>query len=1084
MGSYLCQSVHQYVVCVFNRPAALLIVSLLFSCTAYSQTSRGSVSGTVLDSSGAVIVGSSVGLTNPDTGVVRTTNTNGAGIYRFDAVDLGRYSLKISMQNFRTFLYEVFQVEANRTVTIDASLEPAGIEAVVEVTGGMTEASLIRDSPLRGSSTGSSELVQIPYAWRDPFVFAPSPGVSYSNTTGFTNSADLTVNGQRPRGNNFMLDGTDNNDVSFGGQAQSFKILDAVQEVSSQTGNFGVEFGRAGGGVFNLITKSGTNEFHGTLSWRLLSQAFDSMNNLTKLNTPAGQEPKKPVYTENIYGFTLGGPIVKNKTFFFAGLQQDSRRSTSNYSFVLPTEDAVTNLKAFFPNNPRLNLYLNAIGSLRGAAKPITIILGKDPVTAVDRGTVQFATALYPQPFGYDAPQLTFRLDHNLTDTHRMSFRYTYDQQSGQTIPMFPGFYYDYRFRKQNFLFSDSYTLSPTWTNEFRFSYSRFGYENAVSSNSVPEAQTLPYLSITSVSAPGSYTGIPNFQFANKWLFQETQSKLIGRHTLRYGFEFVQQLTKRRPPFNERGILVYQNAVTPSYSAFANYLDDFSGPAGISTRNFGETVFYPNQFRQSYFFQDTWKVKPSFTLTLGLRYENFGTPANIFTYPAFAGFNPSKFLDPNQVNRDDNNLGPSFGFAWSPRATSGLPGWLFGDGKTVWRGGFQVSYDAFFDSMLANIQSDVPNSVATAFVGSFLGRGTANFVSTLPTTPRPVTPMDPQSSVLDPNIRSPYTERWSFGFQRQLPQKMLLDLSYIGTVSHKLFTNQDVNPRQLNGARVHPDFGIRQIRGSSGNSNYHALQLRVERRFERTLTFMGTYTWSRMIDSTSEIYAGTSTGFAGSGLTSMPVSQGGLGLDRALSDYHRGHIFNFTFSWDIPGPKSGFSGHLAGGWTLGGIIVFANGAPYTVMNGFDRSNDGVAADRPDIGNPSAPLNTRAIISTSCSTGYLNPDSNACVTPNDVHFVQGIGLPSSKTVGRNTLFTGLNAPVYANAIKAFSLGEGRKLEFRLEAINIFNHPSFYQIPSASVVGSPGPSGGLASRFLEEDYTSASNRSMYVQVKITF
>jgi len=727
-------------------PLGLLAIVLL-SPVAHAQTSRGTVSGTVLDSSRGLIFGGAVELANPATGVVRNTVTNSAGIYRFDAVDLGTYKIKIGMQGFKSFVYEPFAVEANRTVTIDATLEPGEIETVVEVTEGIIEASLVRDAPLRGGTFAGSELLKIPYTWLDPFFAGSYPGINYSPISFSTNSGDFAVNGQRPRANNFMLDGTDNNDVSFGGQAQMFNIQDAVQESSIQTGNFSVEFGRAGGGVFNLITKSGTNEFHGTLSWRLMSQAFDSMDNLQKLNTPAGEEPKKPVYTENIYGFTLGGPIVKNKTFFFAGFQQDSYRATQSLSFVLPTEDAVTKLESLFPGNPRWDLYRNAMGSMRGEASPIDIILGNDPVTAADRGTVQFATGLFSKPGGYDARQWTFRLDHNLSDVHRLSFRYTYSSQSGDDVIFFPGYGFDYGFRRQNFLFSDGYGLNPTWTNEFRFSYSRFGYANAISSNSVPEAQTLPWLVIPSVSTPGFNAWIPNFQYANKWLFQEAQTKLVGRHTFRYGFEFVRQLTKTRPQFNERGMLIYQNSVVPSYSGFANYLDDFSGPAGISLRNFGDAVFYPDQFRQSYFFQDTWKVTPSFTLTLGLRYENFGSPANIFKYPAFAGFDPDKFLEPNKVNADNNNFGPSFGFAWSPRARPGFLGRLFADGKTVWRGGFQVSYDAFFDSLLRDIQSDSPNSVSTYFLSSFFDRGTANFFSTLPTTPRPVTLLDSQTSV-------------------------------------------------------------------------------------------------------------------------------------------------------------------------------------------------------------------------------------------------------------------------------------------------------------------------------------------------
>src|SRR5207244_4063744 len=202
------------------------------------------------------------------------------------------------------------------------------------------------------------------------------------------NGARFSINGQRPRGNNYLLDGTENNDSFVSGEEQVFAIADAVQEVSVQTGNFGVEFGRAGGGIFNVVTKSGTNSFHGTLLWRFQTQRFNSVSNLDKMN----QTPKS-VFSHNVYGFTVGGPVRKDKTFFFGAFQQDTLRSTLNSPLVVPTEAAVNTLRSSFPSNPRLDLYLSLLGSLRGTASPIGLQLGDDPVTSVNRGVVQFATA-------------------------------------------------------------------------------------------------------------------------------------------------------------------------------------------------------------------------------------------------------------------------------------------------------------------------------------------------------------------------------------------------------------------------------------------------------------------------------------------------------------------------------------------------------------------------------------------------------------------------------------------------------------------------------------------------------------------
>lgn len=209
-------------------------------------------------------------------------------------------------------------------------------------------------------------------------------------------------------------------------------------------------------------------------------------------------------------------------------------------------------------------------------------------------------------------------------------------------------------------------------------------------------------------------------------------------------------------------------------------------------------------------------------------------PANVLKFPAFAGFDPAQFLVPNKVQPDNNNFGPSFGLALAPSYKSGLLGRLFSEGKTVWRGGYQISYDAAFGQMVSFAGVDSPNVVNVDDPGVGTGRGTPNWFAHLPAVATPPRPSDAQRNILDKNLRNPYTERWSFGFQRELPNKILLELSYVGAASHKLFTQEDINPRQLNSVqRLHPGFGIRWLRGNAGNSAYHAMKWRPDRRFAR-----------------------------------------------------------------------------------------------------------------------------------------------------------------------------------------------------------------------------------------------------------
>jgi len=1033
-------------------------VALMLALAAQAQTSRGTVSGTVTDPSGAVVAGAGIGLTHTETGVRRSGTSNEAGIYRFDAVDLGVYELKVTQPGFKSYLATGIGVQANLTTTIDPGLE-LGSETIAVQVSAEAEAVMVRDGPLRGGNFQSRQISQLPLIGRNPFslartlpgVIQPSGGPSSLRDPSY--SARFAVNGQRVRANNYLIDGTENNDISLVGSAQPFNMADAVEEVSVQTGNFSVEFGRASGGIFNVVTKSGTNQVHGTAYWRYQSQRFDSVSNLDRLN----QVPKS-VFSHNVPGFSVGGPIRRDRTFFFGSFQQDTRRSTQNFSLRLPTAASVERLRLLFPSNPRLDLYLGTLGNLRGTANSISLALGADPQTGVGRGSVASAIAPLGLPATDEGPQYLVRVDHHRSERHRFSWRYIRDSRiDTPSAVTFPGFVTDSAERNHNFLFTDSYTFGPRFTNEFRFSYGRLHIDQVrISPQSVSLAHTQPVLQIPDVAAPG---GVQPEQFrrANNLLFQETQTKLSGRHIFRYGAELLRRIATQRPIANVRGNIQYRNAPLEGYSGFANFLDDYSGPTARIQRTIGAEVFHPNQFRQTYFLQDTWKATPALTLTLGLRYENFGQVANAVRYPAFAGFDPARFLEPNKVNRDDNDFGPAFGLAWSPSFRSGWLGRLLGDRRTVWRGGYQISYEALPTQILSlNLATTTPNALFVDVTSAGTGRGDPNWSARLPAgTPRPPTIADAQEGAIEKDLRNPYTERWSFGFQRQLPGYAVLDVSYVGAAAHKLTTNADFNPLQPNGDRLHPDFGVRRVRTSQGNSAYHSLQARLDRRFAKGFQLAASYTWSKSLDSTSEGIAQVNTQSANINLNSVPVAQGGLKLDRGVSDFHRGQRLSLLYLWEIPGPSKGLWKHALGGWSIAGITTFQSGTPFTMQNGSDRNRDGHAGlDHPDIGNPQAPRHSRAVLAPAtgplrCSTGYRNPETNTCVAPSDVYWVEGTGFPNAFTAGRNTMVAGGTNNFDLTLFKSVAVGERKRLEFRWEAQNAFNHPQFVQVPGKGV-----------------------------------
>jgi hypothetical protein len=575
-----------------KRPG-LLLLRLLATCLPTGLLVAGptaTLTGRVTYTSGGVIAGVKVEATNVETNLTFPGETNAEGLFNIPNLPPGTYRVIVEKFGFRTIVKPEVELHVQDVIGVNFSIEVGSVTESIMVEAG---APLIQASPQRGGAFVSLEVRDLPLVSLNPLSLARTlPGaieLPGTGTISFDPESSFSVNGQRFRANNYLLDSTENNDIAYTGFAQRFNIADAVEEVSVQTGNFGVEFGRGGGGIFNVVTKSGTNGLHGTLLWRYQSQLFNSVSNLDKMSGAP-----RTAFSENVYGFTVGGPLRKDKTFFFGGFQQDMLRSSPDFlrrllqlTLVVPTEAAVGTLRSLFPSNPRLDLYLSLLGGLRGTASPIPIQLGDDPNTGVNRGVVQFATAPLAQHASKGEPEWLVRLDHNLSEAHRLAFRYIYDSRTiSPTAIYFPGFVTDAAWRNQNFLFTDHYTFSPSWTNEFRFSYARPEWEwDRISPQSVPLAQTLPNIVISSIAAPGIPGNLLQSLLANSLLFQETQTKLSGRHTFRYGVEFLRQLAAQSPGASSGRGVSYTNANAAGYSAFANFLDDFSGPSGRSVRS-------------------------------------------------------------------------------------------------------------------------------------------------------------------------------------------------------------------------------------------------------------------------------------------------------------------------------------------------------------------------------------------------------------------------------------------------------------------------------------------------------------------
>jgi hypothetical protein len=1094
--------------------AALLLISVIFLFSNVSgQTSRGTVTGLVIEQKGGVIPDAQIILLNLKTSLERTTRTNDEGIFRFDAVDPGLYQLKISALNFSEVVKTGIEVLANQVVQMDTELLPAGHQITVDVTGDTT-ALLQTEAPVRGGNITSDQISTLPNADRNPVSFALTlPGVT---TNRFSSGVGtFVINGARQRSNNFLIDGTENNDISIMGQGFQIKNPDSVQEVSVQTSNYDSEFGRAGGGVINVITKGGTNEFHGSLGFRLDSTADDAITSKQSLSPEIIERGRPPFGIEQWFSGTVGGPLFlprfgegsgspwyngRERTFFFFSYMNQRRRSNSVETVNTLSLAGRQRLRSLFApgTNRNVDTYLavtegvNAVSGLSG----IDLGLG--------RGEIEVGEASVGFTQKYTEHQLQGRIDHKIDDNDQLSLRYLFADQLdpfGGSPLRFPGFTTSNANRFQNFLLSETHVFSPSVTNELRLSYNRIAISLPFDPSS-PLAPTLPETRISGLTTIGIPTTNPQGRIANNYVFQDTITMLKGNHTFRVGTDLLKQRSRQFAPIAERGFLLY--SASTAFSAFANFVDDFGGSGqstGSAIKDFGSAAYYPELFRQAYFIQDRWRVTPRLTLSLGLRYENFGKPFNSIRTPAYTGlFNvdpvtgTGPYMEPNKVNPDNNNFAPSVGVAYTPNFSSGLKGLIFGDERSVIRAGYQIGYESFFNNILSNAQTSSPNIVSTGVVSSVTAanpRGLANLSTRLPVRPRPVTPLDSQT-LIDPNLKNPYYQRWSLGWQRSLPANFLLDLAYVGSKGTNLYINEDRNPF-IGSRRLDPLQGSRVVRANSGDSNYHSGQLRLVKRLSSGLSLTSSYTWSKLIDNNSDIFAGSSD-LSSSSLPIIPAVLGGERNERALGLFDRPHRASFTYTYELPFMRDqrGFLGKVFGGFQISGVTTFESGVPFTVTNGVDSNGLGGNNDRPDY-NPFGQKGVRAQLrgSRPSPTGYVNPENNfAPIDPIQAEFIQ---LPANSgrtgTLGRHTERTrGINNWDF-NIGKRIALSEGTSLELRTEFYNLFNHHQFGQGSVSSF--SPGSQGipanvqsSLQGQFLSPQFADGGGRVIMYNLRFLF
>lgn len=998
-------------------------------------------------------------------GEKRTTTTDSEGAYRFDALSLGIYKVTVKAGGFTELVITGVVVRAANSATANGTLEVSAVSSTVTVEA-TTGQELQTESGELSNTITKKEIGELPILNLNPIsLVLTEPGVTApSSREDFTNGVGFSVNGTRPRGNNFLLDGQSNNDLSITGQAFQPNNLEAIGEVTILTNSYAPEFGKGGGSVTNVIYKGGTNDFHGS-AWDLYQgsalQAIDASLKAPNGNTvecgPSGPPPGescKPVTVENTFGFSFGGPAIKNKLFGFGSAQWDRFRSTAtDFTLRVPTDAGVAALQSLGAN-PRIDALLQAIGSLRGETSINTIALGNsrpdiETGLVAPTGLSQFS----------NSREWVVKGDWLPTERDTVSVRYldsrqTFAPDTFANPGQLPGFRTQQGGPSRNLSTNWTHTFSGKAVNELRFAYSSIDFSFGL----LPETAANPASSgptafiqnfLSSIAGIGVNTAFPQGRASQTWQFQDAASYTVGRHTLRFGFDVANYIARQNVPFNSRGSINFVNggdcgtdtAGNPVIcSALANFIDDFTGPAGAVAKVFGSPLVRPNQVVQAYYGQDIWRIASNFTLTYGLRYEYYGTPENVLAFPTVRP-ELGQFTDPfptviEQV-KDTNNWGPRVSFAYTPRF------WprIFGNDKTVLRAGYGLYYDGLFNNILVNTAASAPNVVGGTITAANSGRGLANaFGQVGAISPSALNPLAGITSV-GSDVVSPLTHQWNFNIERELPGNFIVTGAYVATRGVRLFGNDEYNYR-INGVRINPARGAVTVRTNGRDSIYHSAQLKVDRRFSRGLLLRGSYTFSRLIDNGSEV-------FTTSGGSSRVQDFTDSGADRGLSAFHRAQRLVLTYVWELPYVKSDQGGWkvlnaITRDWQVSGTTTFQSGAPETIsIQGLETNADGNAFNgRPNLGNPAAPFNSIGIDSFYFGLPpgqILDLNTGNPVTANDVHWIIPVG---NGNVGRNSIITPGRQDWNFGILRRIRLPklEGHALEFRTEFFNIFNHPN--------------------------------------------
>jgi hypothetical protein len=1077
----------------------MLAIAVFSGWNISAQQITASIRGTVVDTSGGVVQGASVNAKQTETGLTRTAMTDRTGAYVLLELPVGHYQLQVEAKSFQRYIQQGITLNLNETATVLVHLVVGAESQQVQVTA---DAQIIQDTVTSlGKLVLEREILDLPLDGRNfsqlgtlqPGVVPLTPGLKEAGSS-LREGQSYAVNGQRPESNNFLIDGANN----FNGVDGGFVLkppVDAITEFRILTHNSTAEFGNSLGSTTNIITKSGTNRIHGALWEFLRNDAFDAKNYFAKTVEPLKQ---------NQFGATIGGPIRKDKTFFFAFYEGYRNHQGETAGSTVPSlkqrqgdfsELCPEGFTGGFCNNPNHQLAFVV-------TKPPTLFPNNQLPPPFISSFSQSLLSLFPKPnnglFTFtstetkrdDSNQGGLRVDHYLTASDNLNFRYMINDgtrfdplsPAGASVPGFP---IGESHRAQNLVAQETHTFSPFMVGVVRFSFLRnkflFGERTNRTSpsdlgfkynSSLDVATGPPFIQVNGYTTVGDPITGPRNSFENAYDYNGSLSWVRGKHELKFGGGYQHLHVNVLQGIATNGFFVV--VPFPVTDAFASFL---IGQPVFFLQGRGDFGRGINGKSLNGYVQDTYKATSRLTLNLGLRYDlpspyteiknrqTLWVPGGQSTVfpgaPAGLLYPGDKGVPAGLIPTFKKAFAPRVGVAWDPT----------GSGNWLATSAYGIFYEPYYTGQGGPLQSPIsaPPYLQTEQI-ALAPTQPLNFADPYSgNPPAPGTFATPLTNLtLAANLPLPYAQDWDLNIQRSLGRNLLLEIGYVGTKGTKLPRFIEGNPTVYIPGQSSPDnadqrrihsgctladppsscqFASTGLISGIANSSYNALEASLRKRFSHGLSFLGSYTYSKAIDDVSSFNISGSGSIQAAGENDLAQNPNDLAAERGPSLFDARHRFVFSYQWSLPfwQHQQSWYQHMLGGWQLNGIVTAMSGTPFSVFDSRDASVQGGA---PEITGFSA-NRPNLVAGQNPNDGprkvgaWLNANAFSRVIPDPNSPVQQFG-----TAGRNIAL----GPHYSNwdfgASKNIRLAESKELQFRAELFNILNHTNFH-LPNSDI-----------------------------------